>query len=66
MKKKIFKYHQLEQMINNIKQEQIELSNQLSSLRSKGESKSYQFRELMTKKLNNLVVLNTLEKYKII
>lgn len=63
---KIIKYDQLAKMINDIEQEQLEISNQLALLRANGETKSQRFRELMSKKLTNLAILNSLEKYQII
>lgn len=55
-----------EKMVEDIKQEQIQLSKRIEEYKLEGRAKSYQCRELMAKKLTNVTILNYLKQIEII
>lgn len=61
----IHKLFQMEKFIEDILEEQKEISRQLELLRSMGDTKSYKFREQLGHKLVNGAIINKLEQYKL-
>ncbi|MEG1075422.1 MAG: hypothetical protein RSF84_09805 [Ruthenibacterium sp.] len=62
----INKLGRLEDLCDTLPQKQAEISAELAVLRAAGKEKSVQFRELLTQKLTNSLLISTLQAYQLL